>query len=150
VSVIRITDFFSAEVSFDKTVGKIKKVKILFGDYDNYETEKLPADIVRYFKKYPFENIDVFSLVVTEKINSTFLKIYKNLVDVSYGKTITYGELAEKSGIKNGARVVGSAMAKNNYPLIIPCHRVVAKNGLGGFYYGLDNKQKLLNWERSL
>ncbi|MGA1861694.1 MGMT family protein [Deferribacter thermophilus] len=150
MSIIRITDFFSAEVSFDKMVGKIKKVKILFGDYDNYETEKLPADIVRYFKKYPFENIDVFCLVVTEKINSTFLKIYKNLLDVSYGKTITYGELAEKSGIKNGARVVGSAMAKNNYPLIIPCHRVVAKNGLGGFYYGLDNKHKLIEWEKSL
>lgn len=53
----------------------------------------------------------------------------KALKDIPSGKTVTYGELAEKAGSPKGAQAAGQAMRKNPYPLVYPCHRVVGKNG---------------------
>jgi methylated-DNA-[protein]-cysteine S-methyltransferase len=55
---------------------------------------------------------------------------------VGYGETITYGELAKRSGTGVPARAIGSIMAANPVPIIIPCHRVVASDGLGGYSGG--------------
>ncbi len=70
------------------------------------------------------------------------------LREVHFGETCTYGELAAAAGSPNAARAAGSACAKNRLPLVIPCHRVVAGNGLGGFGPGLDQKRFLLGHER--
>ncbi|MEW8508249.1 MAG: methylated-DNA--[protein]-cysteine S-methyltransferase [Candidatus Thiodiazotropha sp.] len=59
------------------------------------------------------------------------LRVWKKLQEIPCGKTMTYGELAEKIG--SGARAVGNACRANPCPLIVPCHRVVATTGLGGF-----------------
>lgn len=66
---------------------------------------------------------------------------------VPYGKTITYGELARRAGSPRASRAVGNAMAQNDFPLIIPCHRVLASSGLGGFGGGLRMKRDLLHLE---
>ena len=52
---------------------------------------------------------------------------------IPYGETITYQELACRIGREGAARAVGSAVARNPYPIIIPCHRVVSSTGCGGF-----------------
>ncbi len=70
---------------------------------------------------------------------------------VQFGQTITYGGLAKKLGQPAAARAVGSALAKNPLPLIIPCHRVIrANNKLGGFSApgGKNLKSKLLKHEK--
>ena len=74
---------------------------------------------------------------------------------VRAGQTITYGELAERSGTGVPARAIGSIMAANPFPLIIPCHRVVAADGLGGYSGGdpgheLETKRWLLENEGAL
>ena len=69
------------------------------------------------------------------------------MVKIPYGKTLSYSELAQKSGSKLAYRAVGTACGKNPLPLIIPCHRVTAVNGLGGFGGGLHTKRFLLNLE---
>lgn len=67
---------------------------------------------------------------------------------IPYGKTLSYGEVAERAGSPGGARAVGQAMAKNPFPIIIPCHRVLASGGkLGGFSGGLHFKRALLDLE---
>ena len=68
---------------------------------------------------------------------------------IPYGSTISYGALAAKSGSPNAARAVGSVMKSNRFPIIIPCHRVVASNGIGGFSAsgGASTKRKLLALE---
>lgn len=68
---------------------------------------------------------------------------------VAFGETVTYGELAEMSGSPRAARAVGEAMRRNPIPIVIPCHRVVAVNGLGGYMgrQGLDTKRWLLAHE---
>lgn len=74
---------------------------------------------------------------------------------IEYGETITYGELARRSGTGLPPRAIGSIMGANPVPLVIPCHRVVASIGLGGFSGGepgheLATKRWLLELEGAL
>ncbi|MEW9531525.1 methylated-DNA--[protein]-cysteine S-methyltransferase [Microbispora sp. NPDC049125] len=71
---------------------------------------------------------------------------------VPYGKVVTYGELAARSGTGVPARGVGSIMGGNPIPIIVPCHRVVAGDGLGGFSGGdgVESKRWLLTLEGHL
>lgn len=72
---------------------------------------------------------------------------------IRYGETVSYGELAARSGSPKAARAVGNIMKTNRLPLIIPCHRVVASGGrIGGFSApsGVQLKQKLLDLEAKL
>jgi methylated-DNA-[protein]-cysteine S-methyltransferase len=60
----------------------------------------------------------------------------------------TYGKIAEHLGVENGARAVGSALARNPFPIVIPCHRAIRSNGeLGGYQGGLAMKRALLAFE---
>jgi methylated-DNA-[protein]-cysteine S-methyltransferase len=63
-----------------------------------------------------------------------------------FGETITYGELGRRSGVDD-AREIGVHMSRNPFPLVVPCHRVVAADGLGGYGGGLELKQRLLELE---
>lgn len=75
-------------------------------------------------------------------------KVWSEMVKIPYGETISYGELAQRVGCPKGARAVGMACNKNKIPIIIPCHRVVGKNGkLTGFAGGLQTKEFLLKIE---
>lgn len=77
-------------------------------------------------------------------------KVWQELTKIPFGKTISYQKLAEKMGNKNKTRAVGNANGKNPIPIIIPCHRVIEKNGkLGGFGGGLHIKQFLLELENN-
>ena len=67
--------------------------------------------------------------------------VLQALRTVGYGKTITYGELAQLSGTGVPARAIGEIMAANPVPIIIPCHRVVASDGLGGYSGGEPGRQ---------
>jgi methylated-DNA-[protein]-cysteine S-methyltransferase len=63
-----------------------------------------------------------------------------------YGTTVTYGELGRRAGVED-PRDVGVFMARNPFPLVIPCHRVVEADGLGGFGGGIELKTRLLELE---
>jgi methylated-DNA-[protein]-cysteine S-methyltransferase len=68
--------------------------------------------------------------------------------EVPFGETISYLELAERSGNRKASRAVGSAMATNPLPIVVPCHRVLRTGGaLGGYGGGLDAKRHLLAHE---
>ena len=60
-------------------------------------------------------------------------RVFRALAGVRFGRTVTYGELAAASGSPRAARAVGGALGKNRVPVLIPCHRVLASNGIGGF-----------------
>jgi methylated-DNA-[protein]-cysteine S-methyltransferase len=63
-----------------------------------------------------------------------------------FGVTVTYGELGRRAGVDD-PRDVGVLMARNPLPLVVPCHRVVASDGLGGYGGGLELKRRLLELE---
>ncbi len=78
-------------------------------------------------------------------------KVLQALRKIGFGKTITYGELASLAGFKGAARAVGSVMANNPLPLLIPCHRVILSSGaIGNFGQGKKLKEKLLFLEGAL
>ncbi|MEX0816946.1 MAG: methylated-DNA--[protein]-cysteine S-methyltransferase [Gaiellales bacterium] len=69
---------------------------------------------------------------------------------VPYGETVTYGELAALAGHPNAYRAAGSFCARNRFPLFVPCHRVVAADGVGPYgSLGSDYKRRLLELERA-
>ena len=78
--------------------------------------------------------------------NSTFyMRVWHELLQVPYGKSISYGELASLVGAPNGAQAVGLANSKNPIGIIVPCHRVIGKNGsLTGYAWGVEKKRWLL------
>lgn len=73
--------------------------------------------------------------------------VWEELRHVPYGEVVTYQELAKRIGKPKAARAVGQALAKNPIPIIIPCHRVVGKKGVGGFGPGVEWKERLLDLE---
>ncbi len=76
-------------------------------------------------------------------------EIYKVVAGIRPGETMSYGEVAEAAGRPGAARAVGTAMARNPYPPIIPCHRVVAADGgLGGYGGGVEMKASMLEREQ--
>ena len=76
-------------------------------------------------------------------------KALKKVAAIPYGKTKTYGEVATALNNPKAYRAVGSANACNNLPLVVPCHRVVAASGLGGYAGGLKMKERLLALEKN-
>lgn len=82
-----------------------------------------------------------FTVPLDPPTTTTFRQeVWRKMASISYGETKTYAELGP-------ARAVGTACAKNPLPILVPCHRVVAKNGLGGYLGGLDAKRHLLQLE---
>jgi len=75
-------------------------------------------------------------------------QVARALRAVGYGEVVTYGELAVLAGHPNAQRAAGTFCAHNRYPLILPCHRVVAANGLGSYgSLGTEYKRRLLELE---
>ncbi len=107
---------------------------------------KLTNEVLdNYFNKKPSINLPPLDLSSGTDFQK---KVWNALLNIPFGKTKTYGEIAELIGCHNGARAVGAACGANPIPIIIPCHRVITKNGkLGGFSAGLKWKRMLLDIE---
>lgn len=78
--------------------------------------------------------------------------VWKKLLEIPYGETRTYGEIAQRIGNEKAVRAVGQANKRNPIPIIIPCHRVIGKNKSLTGYAGneIDKKEMLLQLEGSL
>ena len=104
----------------------------------------VPALIRKYCAGIP---VDLRGLPATAcEGDSVTARIYRAVREIGYGSTATYGEIAAQVG--TSPRVVGWAMSRNPTPLIIPCHRVVAANGIGGFSPALEIKEYLIDMEK--
>lgn len=113
---------------------------------DNYrDSLGLGELLISYFngKRVDFRSIPVDY----GDISPTYIEILEFIRDIPYGTTITYGEVAMEIGKPRSARVVGNAMRINPCPIVVPCHRLIARNGLGGYSLGIDKKILLLNLE---
>ena len=101
----------------------------------------------KQIKEYLSGAREKFDLKLDLKGSPFHLKAYKQAIRIPYGKTDTYGGIAGKIGSPRASRAVGSAMAKCRMPLVVPCHRVVASSGLGGYAGEESLKIRLLKME---
>ena len=112
------------------------------------ETElikKTIMEIEEYFNK----KRKAFDIPIKLQGTDFQIKVWKELLKIPYGNTCTYGELAISIGNPKAARAVGMANHNNPIAIIVPCHRVIGKNGtLTGYAGGLNIKQQLLNIEK--
>lgn len=110
----------------------------------NCLTYKAFAQMEEYFRK----ERKAFDLPFKLKGTSFQIKVWQELLKIPYGETVSYGEIAERLGNPKGARAVGMAVHNNPLWIIVPCHRVIGKNGkLTGYAGGLLMKRKLLQIE---
>ncbi|HPS31515.1 MAG TPA: MGMT family protein [bacterium] len=111
------------------------------------KVSQLTENIVKYCNG---ENVEFkLDLLDLEEIPQFRKKVYNTLFKTKRGETLSYGELAYRSGYPGAARAVGTAMKNNPFPFIIPCHRVIRSDGsLGGFFGAEEMKKKLIEKEK--
>ncbi len=88
-------------------------------------------------------------LIDDEGLTDFQRKVVNAVRELGFGETASYGEVAKRVGHPGAARAVGTVMSKNRFPVIIPCHRVLSSNGIGGFSSprGVGTKRELLEIE---
>ncbi len=125
--------------------GKARKEPEAFWEYN----ESLFSNTISQLDAYFSGKLKTFSLEFN-LIGTEFQRtVWRELLNIPYGETIHYGELAIRIGNPKASRAVGMANSKNPIPVIIPCHRVIGKNGsLTGFGGGLERKKWLLELEK--
>jgi methylated-DNA-[protein]-cysteine S-methyltransferase len=106
----------------------------------NAFTQYVANQISQYFRD-PQASLDVPFAVKGTLFQR---RVWQVIANIPCGQTLTYGELADK--VSSGPRAVANVCGANQVPLLIPCHRVVAKNGLGGFMQGIEHGLKVKQW----
>ncbi|MCX5268962.1 methylated-DNA--[protein]-cysteine S-methyltransferase [Streptomyces sp. NBC_00199] len=110
----------------------------------------LLAEAIRQFEAYFSGKRQTFELPLDWSLISGFNRqVLRELASgVPYGAVVGYGDLAQRVGQPGAAQAVGAAMGSNPLPVVVPCHRVVERDGgIGGFGGGLETKRKLLALE---
>jgi methylated-DNA-[protein]-cysteine S-methyltransferase len=125
------TDIATIGIQLDDS--KLIKVDYLTRKNNKRPTSKLAENIQNKIERYLKNKSKVDSLKIDVKLDVTPFqeKVLNQLVLIPYGETKTYGEIAKK--LKTSPRAVGNACRRNPVPIVIPCHRVVASKGLGGY-----------------
>ena len=108
-----------------------------------------PFDAASQIKAYFENHLITFNLPFDITVTDFTKKVLNATSKIPYGKTSTYGKIAAAINNPNAFRAVGGALNRNPLPIIIPCHRVLAKGSLGGFALGSEIKIKLLEHEEA-
>jgi methylated-DNA-[protein]-cysteine S-methyltransferase len=105
-------------------------------------------DVRRELDEYFEGKRRAFDLALDLRVAPFYEDVLRELAQVPYGHTDTYGALAKRAGRPKAARAVGTVMNRNPIPIVLPCHRIVGANGaLTGYAGGLDVKRHLLQLE---
>ena len=126
--------------------GKLRQIELVPAaeqDFPDAVTEQAASELQEYFAGKRTE----FTVAALPYGSAFQQRVWSALSRVPYGRVVTYGALAAAIGQPTACRAVASAVGKNPLLILIPCHRVVAAAGLGGFSAGLEAKRTLLALE---
>jgi methylated-DNA-[protein]-cysteine S-methyltransferase len=105
-------------------------------------------ETIRQLRAWLAGELREFDLALAPQGPAFHQRVWRELCNIPYGETISYGELARRIGSPNASRAVGRANGANPIPIVIPCHRVIGSNGkLTGYGGGLPRKEFLLALE---
>lgn len=120
-------------------------------DYIRDKAVKKPVELsyeVSQIKDYFSGRRSNFDMKIYLKGTGFQTSVWQALADTEYGETVSYSELAKRAGNKKAFRAAATCCAANPVPIIIPCHRVIAKDGsIGGFGGGIEMKRYMLQLE---
>lgn len=133
------SDGFIVEINFVQEANCLE-------DSSSEEIKKCKKELEEYFEGKRTD----FTVKINFAKGTDFQKsVWNALKKIPYGKTVSYKDIAEEIGNPKGFRAVGGANNKNPIAIIVPCHRVIGKNGsLTGYADGLSKKEYLLDIER--
>ena len=144
--------YFKSQIGIIKIsyLDRIKKIELVYEIPEKSDEDEIflifKKQILEYLagKRKSFDHLDLLSFEGTDFQKS----VWRALLKIPYGETSSYKKIANEIERPKATRAVGTAVGKNPFLIINPCHRVIKADGsLGGFAYGSDVKKKLLNIE---
>ncbi len=136
---------FKYRKSFPRIINQIKNY---YGKNISYGTTDIIELAEEQLKSYLEGKLTSFTVPLDIKGSEFQLKVWKALLDIKYGETVSYMDITQKIGRPGAVRSVGNANGQNGIAIIVPCHRVVGSDGaLIGYGGGLPIKKKLLKLE---
>lgn len=151
--VVAVTTVGLAAVAFDDTQAERARMADAIG-LPAVEDAAVTAEALDQIGGYFSGELKEFRLPIDWRLTSRLQRrVLETLFEtVGHGEVVTYGRLGERSGTGVPARAIGQVMGSNPIPLVVPCHRVVAGTGLGGFSggSGIEVKRWLLTFEGAL
>ena len=124
-----------------------ERLSLDIASYEGSELLTLAASQLQAWFEGELQSFDL-PLSPDPRAGATFSsRVLSATSQIPRGQTLTYGQIAALAGNSAGARAAGNALGANPIPIIIPCHRIVAANGLGGFGGGSERKRLLLEIE---
>jgi methylated-DNA-[protein]-cysteine S-methyltransferase len=123
----------------------------LVGPHPDWEKSQLPfGPTIRQLRSYFDGELTRFDLALRPHGTPFQMAVWRALLEIPYGTTVSYAEIARRIGRPQAVRAVGAANGQNPLSIVIPCHRVIGSNGsLTGYGGGLSVKERLLALERS-
>lgn len=127
--------------------GRLAAIRFAGGDEPDDDDTALLADAKTQLGGYFAGRRRAFDLPLVPARTDFQQRVREAMIAIPWGRTLSYGEIAHIAG--GAPRAVGQACGANMLPLVVPCHRVVAANGIGGYSGagGLDTKRFLLSLE---
>jgi methylated-DNA-[protein]-cysteine S-methyltransferase len=151
---------FAAKASLHTRMGWLNIVveddaitEVLFAEQpvENTIVSNTLVDAVRELEEYFEGKRSAFTIVLNPRGTEFQKKVWNELMNIPFGKTISYHELADRLGDEKSIRAAASANGKNPIAVIIPCHRVIGTDGsLTGYAGGIERKSFLLNLEKGV
>lgn len=118
-------------------------------EFENQKPNKLTISAAKQLLEYFDGMRKEFDLPLNSGKKGFAKKVSEAMLEIPYGKTATYKQIAEKCSNPKASRAVGAAAGSNRIMIVIPCHRVVGSNGkLTGYAYGIEVKKYLLDLEK--
>lgn len=121
-----------------------------FRDYEIRHGGRINQRLEKELRGYFAGKVKKFTVPFLVLGNEFTRKVLKRVAAIPYGETMSYGDVAHAIGHPRAHRAVGNVMRGNNLPLVVPCHRVVAANSIGGYGGGEAFKEKLLRMEGAI
>lgn len=138
-----VSNIIFGEYNFGQFLDTLNRTGLVEGG----ESERAAGEITLYLEG----KIRGFKSKLDLSFGTPFqISVWNELLKIPYGSVNTYREIAERIGAPLAARAVGNAVGANPIPIVIPCHRVIGVNGLGGYSCGIEIKKKLLQIEGAL
>ncbi len=131
----------------EEFLGEIRKL----GDINPLADQQFNAGVLEEVTAYFEGRLTCFLSPVHLRGGAFDMKVWEAVKGIPFGETRSYQQIALQVGNPKGCRAVGRANGRNPVPLLIPCHRVIKKDGgLGGFSSGIEIKRWLLRFEREV